>query len=281
MGFTKEARPSRRRKALGQHFLANEAAADQIVEHFAPLPGDPVLEIGPGRGVLTGRLLAAKAELVAIEKDRALAEELAGRFGGETNFHLEVADAREADLEALVRPWLPQGDTGAKSRVLANLPYSAGTEILGRLLTRPRLFSSLTLMLQREVAERICASPGGRLYGSLSVFSQYFTEPKIVMRLTPGSFRPPPKVHSALVLMPFRAERELERPLEEKYPPFVRSLFSSRRRTLPHNLVPAWGKDIHAIAKRLRSLGIDPGRRPETLTRTECLTLFLMTPPPA
>jgi len=191
-----------------------------------------------------------------------------------------VADARKVDLDSLLGPHL--GSSGfPKARVLANLPYSVGTEIVARLLFAHRLFSEITVMLQREVADRICAAPGGRVYGSLSVLAQYFTEPRCVMRLAPGSFSPRPEVHSAVVVMSFREPRELGADYERVYPAFIRSLFQQRRRTLPHNLPSAWGSDLKVIAARLQDLGIEPGRRPETLTREECLRIFLAPLPTA
>lgn len=276
MGRSPLPRPAggrRRRRALGQHFLRNASAADQIVAAFAPRPGEPVLEVGPGRGVLTGRLLEAGARVLAVEKDERLAAALPERAGGAGRLVVAAADALDVDLDALVRPALLESGFG-RARVLANLPYAAGTAILARLLMRPDLFASLTVMLQREVAERVCAPPGSRVYGSLSVLAQYFAVPRLVMRLGPGSFDPPPKVHSAVVVLDVRERRGLDPAREAAYPPFVRSLFRHRRRTLPHNLVPAWGSDLAAIAARLGAMGIAPGRRPETLSREECLALF-------
>lgn len=294
------ARPgsSRRRKALGQNFLRNLAAADQIVAAFAPRPGEPILEIGPGHGVLTSRLLAAGALVVAVEMDGRLAAKLRERFrdralregsgddcgtpspaaGGPASppaagLRVVTGDARVVDLDGLLGPHLAASDF-PKARVLANLPYSVGTEIVSRFLMAPGLFSSITVMLQREVADRICSPPGSRVYGSLSVLAQYFARPRMVMRLAPGSFEPPPKVHSAVVEMPLREDRELQAAREAGYPRFIRTLFQHRRRTLPHNLVEAWGIQPNEIASRLAAIGIDPGRRPETLTREECLRVY-------
>ena len=281
--------PMSRRKALGQNFLRNAAAADRIVEILSPRPGEPILEIGPGRGVLTSRLLERGARVVAVEKDEALADLLRSRLGpgpdtdpeGDhpearpgAGLDLIAGDALEVDLGAILRPHLLASGF-AKARVLANLPYSVGTAILARLLCEPALFASLTVMLQREVAERACAGPGSRVYGSLSVLTQYFTTPQIRMHLGPGSFQPPPKVASAVVEMPFREERELAPDAERRYPPFVRALFNQRRKMLPHNLAGCWNLSAREAAARLERIGIDPARRPETLRREECLALFI------
>lgn len=264
--------PSRRRKAYGQNFLRSQPAADRIVEIFGPRPGGTVLEIGPGEGVLTGRLLDRGAVVVAVERDERLAEELQRRLAGREGFHLLVADARKVELEPLLAPRLPPG---GRARVLSNLPYSVGTEILIHLLRHPRLLESLTVMLQREVADRICAAHGGRIYGSLSVLSQYYTEPRRVMTLEPGSFSPPPAVRSALIHMPFRDARGLPREREDEYAAFVHAAFRSRRRTLANNLAPVWGCDASEAAARIRAAGIDPGARPEALGRESFLAVFL------
>ncbi len=271
---------SRRRKALGQNFLRNLAAADRIVERFAPGDGEPVLEVGSGHGVLTERLLARGARVVAVEKDEALAERLRRRLASSGLLHLETGDARRVPLEALLRPHL-EASGHARARVLANLPYAVATPILTRLLRSPDLFSSITVMLQKEVADRICSPPGGRTYGSLSVLVQYFTTPRCFMTLDPGSFTPRPRVRSAVVEMPFREGRELEPAAEREYPAFIRGLFRSRRRMLLHNLDASWGEPAGSVAARLAALGIDPARRPETLTREECLRLFLSRPHPS
>lgn len=270
-------RASRRRKALGQHFLANLRAADAIVAGFAPRPGEPVLEVGPGHGVMTERLLARGAVVVAVEKDPALVAELRRRFAAESLLDLHEADALRVDFEAILRPALAAAGR-PRARVLANLPYSVATKILARWLAAADLFESFTLLLQREVVERIAARPGGKAYGSLSVLAQYFTRPEIKMHLAPGSFRPPPKVDSSLVHMVLRQERELSREQEAAYPAFARRLFLSRRRTLPHNLKGIWGAETDRIARGLAEMGIDPERRPETLTREECVAIFRASP---
>jgi len=257
---------SRRRKALGQHFLSNTAAARRIVDLFAPAPGTSVIEIGPGHGALTGPLLESGARVTAVEVDERLAGELEARFGRHPTFSLIRADILTLDLAAL---------TGAvPSRVIANLPYSITGAVLVQLFAAAPVLTDMTLMLQREVVNRVAAAPGGRVYGSLSVLSQYFTTPRVVMRLGPGSFIPPPAVSSAVVVMPFRAPRELEPQVERLYPGFIRMIFAHRRRTLLNNLKAGRSP---APERALARAGIDPGRRPETLAREECLRLFLAT----
>lgn len=263
--------PGRRRKALGQNFLTNQDAADRIVELFAPVPGQPVLEIGPGEGVLTVRLLARGAVVVAVERDSRLAGALERRWGPRDGFHLHIGDARRVSLDGILAGHLV---AGGRARVLSNLPYSVGTELVVRLLHHGHLLEEITVMLQREVADRICRGPGSRVYGSLSVLAQYFTSPRRLMTLEPGSFRPRPAVRSAVVAMPFRKTRELAPERERLFAAFVLTAFRSRRRTLPNNLAPAWRCDPGRAVALIRKAGIDPGLRPEMLDRDAFIRLF-------
>jgi 16S rRNA (adenine1518-N6/adenine1519-N6)-dimethyltransferase len=253
---------SRRRRSLGQHFLSSPSLALRIVELFGPAPGETVIEIGPGRGALTAPLLAAGARVTAVEVDPRLAADLQSRFGEHPGFTLVVADILRTDIARLAGP--------APARVLANLPYAITGEVLVRLFAAAGRISDMTLMLQREVVNRLVADPGGKVYGSLSVLAQYFTEPRILMKLGPGSFKPPPAVSSTLVAMPLRRARELSAEQERAYPAFVRMLFARRRRTLLNNLKAGGVADAEL---KLERAGIAPSRRPETLSRTECLKL--------
>jgi 16S rRNA (adenine1518-N6/adenine1519-N6)-dimethyltransferase len=260
-----------RRRALGQNFLRNTAAADRIMDLFDPRPAEPVLEVGPGEGVLTQRLLQREAVVIAVERDPRLAGILQERYAEEERFHLHAGDARRIPLERILAPHLAGG---RRARVLSNLPYSAGTEILMRLLGCSACLASMMVMLQKEVADRICSPPGSRVYGSLSVLTQYFTTPKQLMTLEPGSFFPPPRVRSAVISMPFRPDRELTGEEEEAYAPFIRSAFLSRRRTLPNNMAPVWGCDSREAARRVEAAGIQPSSRPEALDRESFIRLY-------
>lgn len=271
---------SARRRALGQHFLASAAAARRIVELFQPTHGGHVIEIGPGRGALTGPLLDSGARVTAVEVDPDLATRLRERFAAHPCFALVEADILRCDVGELAG--------SEPARVLANLPYAITGQVLADLLAAGPPLTDMLLMLQREVVARLVAAPGGRTYGSLSVLAQYFTAPRAVMTLGPGAFTPPPAVSSAVVAMPFRSGRELARDAERRYPGFIRALFAHRRQTLLNNLkaARAWvsggpgdGAPERAVHERLVGLlgriGIDPSRRPETLAREECLSLFV------
>jgi len=254
---------------MGQHFLSSAPAVARIIDAFAPVAGETVIEIGPGRGALTAPLLENGARVVAVEIDEALVARLTESFGGHPGLALVHGDILRCDLAALAG--------GRPARVLANLPYSITGEVLVRLLLASDRFTALMLMLQREVVDRIVATPGGRVYGSLSVLAQYFTTPRTVLTLPPGAFSPPPAVSSAVVSMPVRRPRELTPAAEAAYPAFVRMLFAHRRRTLLNNLKAADlapGGDTADLPRIVRDAGIDPGRRPETLSRGECLRLY-------
>lgn len=228
-----------------------------------------VIEIGPGHGALTDHLIGAGARVVAVELDPRLGETLAIRHADAPGFALIRGDVLDQDIAALSR--------GEPARVLANIPYSITGELILRLLLAAPPLRAMTLMVQKEVADRIVARPGSRTYGSLSVLTQYFTEPALQMTLRPGSFAPPPEVFSAVVAMPFRDKRELDATHEKEYPRFVRDLFGNRRQTLRNNLRRSLSKltaaSFSAIVTGIEAAGLDLSRRPETLSREDVLTL--------
>lgn len=257
---------------MGQHFLSNKDAVRRLIDLFSPVAGERVVEIGPGRGALTDPLVEAGVRLVAVERDADLASRLQARYAGRPSVTIVRADALECDLAGLA---------GEPARLVANLPYSITGEALHRMLLAGPPLTSLLLMLQREVVNRIVAPPGSRVYGSLSVMAQYFTRPQTVMSLSPGSFTPPPAVSSAVVFLPFRAlPREVPPEQERAYTAFIRELFAHRRRTLLNNLKAARPEMAGRLAELLSGAGIDPARRPETLAREECLRLRAMLDPP-
>jgi 16S rRNA (adenine1518-N6/adenine1519-N6)-dimethyltransferase len=270
------------KKRFGQHFLV-PAWADKVVEAIAPQPADRFLEIGPGPGVLTSRLAARAAQVTAIEIDRDLAADL--RVLLPPTVDVVTADILEVDLN----PYL----AGGPLRVAGNLPYNISSPILFKLLSSqkrgqppfPELsetakrgqppipvrenghsprFLDATLMLQREVADRLVAAPGTKDYGVLTILTAAYADVDRLLSLPPGAFRPQPKVHSAVVRLRFGAPRvpaELEATLER----LVRAIFLQRRKTLGNALRPfaeSLGRDPRAA---LLAAGIDPQARPETL----------------
>lgn len=245
------------KKSLGQHFLTAPGTSEKIVRLARLKRGDPVLEIGPGRGILTRAILKTGAHLVAVEKDRELVRELRTRFKGEVE--VIEADILDFDLSSLPAHSIPY-------KVLANLPYNISTEVIFHLLERTDLFSDLFLMVQREVAERLVARPGSKDYGILSVFTQLFSENRIVMRLPPGAFTPPPKVHSAVV--EFRISEGCRYSIHHlpTFEAVVRAAFGQRRKMIGNALEKGLSnfseEEIHAA---LKAAHVPPTARAEAV----------------
>ncbi len=254
------------RRRFGQHFL-EPAWVRKLVDVVGPRSDDVFVEIGPGRGALTIPLAALVRRLVAIEIDRDLASRLARV--APSNVEVVTADFLDTDVRALVQP-LP-----APIRVVGNLPYNVSSPILFRLLSLAddgRFASDATLMLQREVADRIAAPPGGREYGVLSVFTQLRADVAKALVLPPGAFRPAPAVTSAVVHLSFRPPAVAVGDMA-LFGEIVRAAFSHRRKTLA-NALKAFGEDRGTpAAEALAKAGIDGRRRPETLALGELAAL--------
>ena len=240
------------RKRFGQNFLHDPAVIERIHRAIAVRPGDPVVEIGPGRGAITEGLLAAAGALDVVELDRDLIEPLRLRLAGRGSLRIHNADALRLDLCALAP--LP-----ASLRLVGNLPYNISTPLLFRFLDQAHCIRDMHLMLQREVVERIAAEPGGKTYGRLSVMVQTWCTAECLFRIGPGAFTPAPKVESAFLrLIP---HRPLPFPLDDPvlHGRIVAAAFSQRRKTLRNSLSALVGPDL------LRGVGIDPGLRAEAV----------------
>jgi len=254
----------RPRKRFAQHFLA-PAWADKVIAAIAPAPGDRFIEIGPGPGILTTRLAARAAHVTAIEVDRDLAAALAPRVP--RNVDILTHDVLDVDLS----PWLASGPV----RVAGNLPYNISSPILFTLLAASRSSPNLrdaTVMLQREVADRLAARVGTKEYGVLTILVglQATVERRLV--LPPGAFRPAPKVHSAVVRLTFKPSI-LPPDLEPLFDGMVKTMFMQRRKTLLNALRPFAEARGQTAAAMLAAAAIDPQRRPETLGTEELLRL--------
>jgi 16S rRNA (adenine1518-N6/adenine1519-N6)-dimethyltransferase len=254
-----------RRKRFGQHFL-EPVWSDKVLEAIDPHPQDVFLEIGPGAGALTLRLAPRVAHLTAVEIDRDLVAALAPRLPG--NAVLVQGDILETDL-----PSLTGSDprmTSAPVRVAGNLPYNVSSPIVFRILELQsrRSVTDATLMLQREVADRILARPGSAEYGVLSVLVQWRASVARLLTLPPGAFRPSPKVTSALIRLTFRPP-EIEVRDPAAFERLVRSIFTQRRKTLTNALAPFARLTPLSAREALTRARIDPGRRPQTLQLVE------------
>lgn len=280
------------RKRFGQHFL-ERPWADKIVRLVAPGPDDHLIEIGPGRGALTVPLAETGVPLRAIEIDRDLAADLGARLP--SNVALVTGDFLSIDnaglFDAAWPPARPASDaapgavradldrpsapTPSTIRIVGNLPYNLSSPILVRLLALARETGRVldaTIMLQREVADRVTARPGGGEWGPLGVLVALHAETEVLLQLPPGAFRPPPKVRSSVIRLRFRPF-----PVDvgdfPRFDTMVRTLFQMRRKTLTNALKPLLPPDSRPAAAILTGVGIDPIRRPETLSLTELAAL--------
>lgn len=260
----------RAKKRYGQHFLEPQWA-DKLVAAIDPRPGDNFLEIGPGPGALTLRLASRADRVTAVEVDRAMVASLQPKLP--PNVTVVNADFLEFDLASLGRGAI---------RVAGNLPYNVSSPILFRLLAGHRdggrvdaagpVLLDATLMVQREVADRIEARPGSGDYGVLAVFVQLRADVRRLLTLPPGAFRPPPRVHSAVLSLRFR-EPAVRVADEQAFAAMVRSMFTQRRKTLA-NALRAFAESRGGSAREaLATAGIDPGRRPESLQLEELARL--------
>jgi len=255
-----------RTRTLGQHFLRDDAVAGRIVGLVAPTSRDLVVEIGPGRGALTDHLARAGGRLLALEVDPGLAARLRERFAGSRHVEILEADARSFDY-ARLRERRP--DAGGRVLVVGNLPYSVGKPILMALVESGRAVGEMALMLQKEVAERIAASPGGKAYGSLSVLTQIACDVDLVFTVPPGAFSPPPQVDSAVIHLRVRAAPPVPIADPERFGAVVRAAFAQRRKNLANALAAGLGLSVDRARARAAAAGIEPGRRAETLSLAE------------
>jgi 16S rRNA (adenine1518-N6/adenine1519-N6)-dimethyltransferase len=253
------------RKRFGQHFL-EPAWVVKVVRAIAPAPDDVFFEIGPGRGALTRELTARARRVTAFEIDRDLADELRRTAPG----NLDVIAG-----DFLTSQWILDNRPGNPVRVAGNLPYNVASPILFKLV---ELFgagiqlSDATVMLQREVADRLMARPGSKEYGVLSVLIQLSADVDRLLALPAGAFRPAPKVQSALVRLRFRERRPEPRNVE-LLTRLVQAVFTRRRKTLENALMAFRTWDRAAISEVLRRANIDGRRRPETLDVSELVRL--------
>lgn len=250
----------RPRKRFGQNFLHDRGVVARIINAFAPQIDELVVEIGPGPGVLTRELASKVASLNAVEIDRDLAAALKTEFAESDRVTIYEADALEFDFCALAPKDQPL-------RIIGNLPYNISTPLIFHLFTHAHCVRDMLFMLQKEVVDRICAGPGNKTYGRLSVMAQSQCKVERLFTVSAGAFTPPPKVESAIVRL--RPYQENPYPLKdaERFAKLVQAAFAQRRKTLRNSLKGFLTPD------KMQEVQIDPMRRPETLSVAEFVTL--------
>ena len=282
------ARRPQHKPRLGQHFLASDSFAAQIVDTLGDVSQNTVLEIGPGRGALTSLLAKRVRRLIAVELDRVLAAQLRLRFGMFSNVEVIEADILSIDFDSLFgpKPGLRRPGIEFKPepvKVIGNLPYYITSDILLRLFDYSKYFETIVILVQREVADRIAAEPGSRDYGLLSATAQLYARVEKLFTLPPGAFAPPPKVHSTvlrLTMAPRQKELGLDTDgllkdgrIQGGFIDFLKLSFGQKRKTLWNNLKSSY-PEPHLRAA-LAQAGVKPAARAETLSLEESAALFL------
>jgi 16S rRNA (adenine1518-N6/adenine1519-N6)-dimethyltransferase len=248
------------KKRYGQHFLSDRNILQRIVRLAGIAPGDTVIEIGPGPGTLTSELAAAARRVIAIEIDRDLIPKLRSAMPG--NVEITEADALDTNLAQLA---------GTPFHLVGNLPYNISAPLLKHFIAAREHILDVTIMLQKEVAERLRAKPGSKDYGPLSVLIQYYATPIWGFTVSPGAFTPPPKVDSAVI----RLEWKPGIPDSRDFTDFVHRAFASRRKKLLNNLVSiVRARSRDEISAILRSEGLSSDARAETLTVDQFLRVY-------
>jgi 16S rRNA (adenine1518-N6/adenine1519-N6)-dimethyltransferase len=266
-----------RKPKLGQHFLADQAAAGRIVDALGDLSERTVLEIGPGRGALTSVLASRARRVIAVELDRVLAAQLRMNFALAENVEIIEGDILAMDFQTLFGPRPGSSRPGIEHkpeavRVVGNLPYFLTSDILLRLFRERRFFETIVVMVQSEVADRLAATPGRRDYGLLSATAQLYSRVEKVLTLPPGAFSPPPKVYSTVVRLSLASRLEHLHVPEAGFIDFLKLSFGQKRKTLWNNLKSQYEPGI--LRSALRKAGVQPEVRAEALSLEKSAALF-------
>jgi 16S rRNA (adenine1518-N6/adenine1519-N6)-dimethyltransferase len=262
---------------LGQHFLNSEEYAIRVVDALGDVSQSTVLEIGPGRGILTSLLAKRTRRLIAVELDRVLAAQLRLKFGMARNVEIIEADVLSIDFDSLFGPKPGLGRPGIELKtepvkVVGNLPYFITSDILLRLFEFSKYFESIVIMVQREVADRIAAEPGGKEYGMLSATAQLYARVEKLFTLPPGAFTPPPKVHSAVLRLTIAPQQEKLGVAGDGFINFLRLSFGQKRKTLWNNLKGAYQNSL--LKRALADAHVKPTARAETLSLEESAAVY-------
>jgi 16S rRNA (adenine1518-N6/adenine1519-N6)-dimethyltransferase len=241
------------RKRFGQNFLHDQSVIGHIIACLEAKPGQRWVEIGPGQGALTDPLLRAGVHLDVVELDRDLVALLKKKFTGRANFEIHSADALKFDFSSLT-------ENGGRLRIVGNLPYNISTPLMFHLLNNSHCIEDMHFMLQKEVVDRLCAEPGSKQYGRLSIMMKYYCEAEHLFDVPPESFDPAPKVMSSIVRLTPHRQPPVQLDCIDNLNRIVTQAFSQRRKTLRNSL-----KNLISDTD-LEALSIDPKLRAENLT---------------
>lgn len=248
----------RANKKLGQNFLINESIIYDIVKKANVTKEDVVIEIGPGLGSLTKELINNAKKVIAIELDPNMIDILKSRFGIFDNFEVIYGDVLKIDLEELIKGY-------DSVKVVANLPYYITTPIIMKLLEDKLKIKSITVMVQKEVGERICATHKDKEYGAITVSVQYYSEPQIIIDVPKENFLPAPEVDSCVIRLDMREKPLVSLKDEKLFFRLIKGAFTQRRKTINNSLTCS-GKSKEEIIAALNKLGIDSKLRAENLS---------------
>jgi 16S rRNA (adenine1518-N6/adenine1519-N6)-dimethyltransferase len=255
------------RRRLGQHFLVDRNILDRMIRMAQVEKEDVILEIGPGLGEMTIGLAKKANKVITIEIDLKLVEILKKKLMGYPNVEVVNRNILKVEFNRLLH------QEKAPVKVVANLPFQISTPLLFRFIESRNLFSTLHLMVQREVAERMVAPPGRKEYGPLSIFVQLVSDLSILFFIKPTAFFPPPKVDAAVIHMVWKEKPMVGIEDEDWFKKIVKGCFSYRRKTLINALKHSELPLPHDTELRIKEIGIDPRRRPETLSIQEFANL--------
>ena len=267
----------KRKPKLGQNFLVDAGAAQRIVEALGDISNRTVIEIGPGRGVLTHLLITRAKRVIGIELDRVLAAQLRMKYATRPNLEVLESDFVTAEFPSMVgrrpgplhdlRPTQPE-----TVDIVGNLPYYITSDIVLRILELHNHIERAVIMVQREVADRIAAHPGNRDYGLLSATTQLFARVEKLFTLPPGAFSPPPQVHSSVLRLTMAPRLEELQVEEAPFLAFLRLAFAQKRKTLANNLRPQF--KLEAIRAALKKAGLRADVRAEAISLEKTAAIF-------
>ncbi|MBQ3520437.1 MAG: 16S rRNA (adenine(1518)-N(6)/adenine(1519)-N(6))-dimethyltransferase RsmA [Firmicutes bacterium] len=256
-------------KSLGQNFITDKSVIERIVEGSDVGEDDLVIEIGPGIGVLTAEAAESAAKVVAIEIDKKLIPILAETLAEYDNIRVINQDILKTDINEIIREEREAGSFTGCVKIMGNLPYYITTPIIMGILEKGVEADSITIMMQKEVADRIKAAPGGKIYGAISAAVQYYCEVEQVASVPKEVFVPRPKVDSAVLKLSIRKERPVDLIDEKSFFACIKAGFGQRRKTLLNSLTGVNGLPKEDIKEILEAAGVDPARRAETLDINE------------